>query len=236
MTNKRWEGKHWKSCQEKLHQEIENWKHTSNFRNGVIYTLNILEDALKKDWEEQQISEMCQKNQDSADYERQISSQKEEACAQTVESQSEKSGHQGLFSDEILNKVVQDIADNHNKIINDWCKAYMAQLYEEGVQIKPGNFTLNEQVPTFHKGKDCLVKKYWFEPGIPQFDDEKKAESFTSANWISVKDRLPENKQEILMTYNDLKNVTKEDVERIEDSATLRVLKKFPGITTIKEH
>jgi len=50
----------------------------------------------------------------------------------------------------------------------------MAQLYEEGVQIKPGCFTLNEQVPTYHKGKDCMVNKYWFESGIPKFDNANK--------------------------------------------------------------
>ena len=75
--------------------------------------------------------------------------------------------------DELLQKVVDDISKNHRKIIDDWCKAYMAQLYEEGVEIKPGCFTLNEQEPTHHIGKECLVKKYWFEPGIPKFDNDK---------------------------------------------------------------
>jgi hypothetical protein len=79
-----------------------------------------------------------------------------------------------MIDDETLQKVCAEIAHNHRKIIDDWCKAYMAQLYEEGVQIKPGCFTLNEQVPTYHKGQDCMVRKYWFEPRIPEFDDDNK--------------------------------------------------------------
>ena len=66
--------------------------------------------------------------------------------------------------DELLQKAVEEIAKNHRKIIDDWCKAYLAQLYEENGSIKPGDFILVEQVPTFHPGKDCMVKKYWFEP------------------------------------------------------------------------
>jgi len=75
--------------------------------------------------------------------------------------------------DSIIEKAIQEIEKNHHKIIDDWCKAYLSQLYEEGIDIKPGCFTLCEQVPTFHKGKDCLVRKYWFEPGTPNFDLDK---------------------------------------------------------------
>lgn len=75
--------------------------------------------------------------------------------------------------DEILQKAIEEISNSHRKIINDWCKAYLAQLYEEGKDIKPGCFTLCEQVPTFHDRLDCMVKKYWFEPGIPKFQDEQ---------------------------------------------------------------
>jgi hypothetical protein len=74
--------------------------------------------------------------------------------------------------DDELQNIVKEIAENHRKIIDDWCKAYLSQLYEEGFEIKPGCFTLCEQVPTFHKGKDCMVKKYWFEPGLPYFEDQ----------------------------------------------------------------
>lgn len=69
------------------------------------------------------------------------------------------------MNDEILEKVIKDISENHRKIIDDWCKAYLAQLYQEGIDIKPGCFTLCEQVPTFHLGENCMVKKYWFENG-----------------------------------------------------------------------
>ena len=69
-----------------------------------------------------------------------------------------------------LDKAIADIAANHRQILDDWCKAYMAQLYEEGADINPGSFTLCEQVMTYHAGKNCMVRRYWFEPGIPEFD------------------------------------------------------------------
>lgn len=67
------------------------------------------------------------------------------------------------MDDDIIQKLVADIANNHRKIIDDWCKAYLAELYEQGVEIKPGCFTLNEQVPTFNPKTNCMVTKYWFE-------------------------------------------------------------------------
>lgn len=69
--------------------------------------------------------------------------------------------------DDILDKIVQEISQNHNKIIEDWCKAYLAELYEAGVEIKPGCFTLNEQVPIYHDKLGLMVKRYWFERGVP---------------------------------------------------------------------
>lgn len=68
-----------------------------------------------------------------------------------------------MESDEKLQQIAAEIAANHRQIIDDWCKAYLAQLYEENGTIKPGDFILNEQVPTYHKGRDMMVKKYWFE-------------------------------------------------------------------------
>lgn len=62
--------------------------------------------------------------------------------------------------DELLQKAVDEIARNHRQIIDDWCKAYLAQLYEENGSIKPGDFILNQQ-DQFHEGK--LGYKYWFE-------------------------------------------------------------------------
>jgi len=59
-------------------------------------------------------------------------------------------------------EVVGEIAKNHRKIIDDWCKAYLAQLYEEGIDIKPGCFTLFEADVYLGDGK--LYKKYWLEP------------------------------------------------------------------------
>lgn len=70
-----------------------------------------------------------------------------------------------------MNKMVEDaiqeISRNHRKIIEDWCKAYLAELYEAGVDIKPGCFTLHEQ-NLDNVGGSVLGKKYWFTLGIPE--------------------------------------------------------------------
>jgi hypothetical protein len=65
--------------------------------------------------------------------------------------------------DHLLKRAVDEISQHHRKIIDDWCKAYMAQLYQENQSIKPGDFVLMEQVPTIHGSTNLLVKKYWFE-------------------------------------------------------------------------
>lgn len=63
---------------------------------------------------------------------------------------------------EILKSFVLDIRRNHHKIIDDWMKAYAAQLYEEKGSIKPGDFRLVEQIDlVLENGK--MGKKYWFE-------------------------------------------------------------------------
>lgn len=63
--------------------------------------------------------------------------------------------------DERLAQAVMEITKNHRKIIDDWCKAYLAQLYQEGHELKPGNFILNEQ-DVWEGNK--YQKKYWFTP------------------------------------------------------------------------
>ncbi len=69
---------------------------------------------------------------------------------------------------EHLQKAVEEISNNHRKIIDDWCKAYLAQLYEEGHNLNPGSFTLCEQQDfVFENGK--LGKRYWFERGVPHY-------------------------------------------------------------------
>jgi hypothetical protein len=96
---------------------------------------------------------------------------------------------------EIVSKVVQDIAANHRKIIDDWCKAYMAQLYEEGHEIKPGNFTLNEQHWSFKENNPGM--RYWFEKGVPHY-----------SQWISVEDKLPEDDEPVLAYHQDDFHIT----------------------------
>lgn len=80
--------------------------------------------------------------------------------------------------DDQFRSAAQEIAANHRKIIDDWCKAYLAQLYEEGVDIKPGSFTLIEQIPSYDLDSKRMVRKYWFE---------KNKEEKNQLIWIDAK-------------------------------------------------
>lgn len=63
--------------------------------------------------------------------------------------------------DELLQKVIQDISTNHRQILDDWCKAYMAQYFKEnGSCLNPGDFILNQQAYDFRSGQAGY--KYWF--------------------------------------------------------------------------
>jgi hypothetical protein len=68
--------------------------------------------------------------------------------------------HEDVIRQSAFDKIVKEIMDQRHKIIDDWCKAYLAQLYEEGVDMKPGDFILVEQDVT--EGP-FYCKKYWFE-------------------------------------------------------------------------
>lgn len=58
-----------------------------------------------------------------------------------------------------LDEAVREISTNHRRILDDWCKAYMAELYELGLEIKPGCFTLNQM--QMNDG-GLIGWKYWF--------------------------------------------------------------------------
>jgi hypothetical protein len=86
--------------------------------------------------------------------------------------------------DDKIQEAIDNIIQNHHKIIDDWCKAYMAQIYKEKGSIKPGDFILCEQVRSFNKMNNCLVKKYWFE---------------LHDKWIECTDQLPEKGKHVLL-------------------------------------
>ena len=72
-------------------------------------------------------------------------------------------GMDRMTRDQLFEEALENIIKNHNQIIDDWCKAYLAELYQKGMDIKPGCFTLVEQEGlTLQNGK--LGKHYWFEP------------------------------------------------------------------------
>ncbi len=66
---------------------------------------------------------------------------------------------------DVIEKAVQEIKFNHDKIIDDWCKAYMAQRYKEGKSIDVGSFTLCQQNLSWAQNE--VGFKYWFEDGKP---------------------------------------------------------------------
>lgn len=60
---------------------------------------------------------------------------------------------------DFIEEAVQIIMRDHHKIIDDWAKAYLAQLHGEGVIIRPGCYILYEQEVTGER----FSRKYWFE-------------------------------------------------------------------------
>lgn len=96
------------------------------------------------------------------------------------------------FQDEI-DKAVLNIKSNHNKIIDDWCKAYLAQRYKEGKSIDVGSFTLCQQNLSWAQNE--VGFKYWFEDGKPNYND--------SDGWIKCSEELPTSKTPVYFTYCD---------------------------------
>ncbi len=88
-----------------------------------------------------------------------------------IDTMIDKLRHFLMEFDEALEKAVHGIRSNHNKIIDDWCKAYMAQRYKEGKSIDIGSFTLCQQHLSW--AQNVVGFKYWFEDGTPKFDDGK---------------------------------------------------------------
>lgn len=65
-----------------------------------------------------------------------------------------------FYMKEKLDEIVNKIINNRDKIIDDWCQAYLAEISAEGVEIKPGCFSLYEQDVN---DKDFFGKKYWLK-------------------------------------------------------------------------
>lgn len=72
--------------------------------------------------------------------------------------------------EDVIAEVTKEIRINHNKIIDDWYKAYLAQRYKQGKSIDVGSFTLNIQNEYTKEGCNC---KYWFEESLPEAPEEE---------------------------------------------------------------
>ena len=60
---------------------------------------------------------------------------------------------------ELFKEIMKEIRDNRQKILDDWCKAYVADLYEIGVDISPSMFVLCES--DFHEEQGMMIKNYY---------------------------------------------------------------------------
>ncbi len=65
------------------------------------------------------------------------------------------------MSDDLLQKITESIANNEQKILDDFCKAFIALKSLEGIPLEEvfKYYTLNIQ--TFYE-KDSIKTKYWF--------------------------------------------------------------------------
>jgi hypothetical protein len=70
---------------------------------------------------------------------------------------------------QLIEDLMSEITNNHEKIIDDWYKVQLADAYERNGQIRPCDFILRKE-PVFEKvkGKDCDLPcfsgyRYWFE-------------------------------------------------------------------------
>lgn len=104
-----------------------------------------------------------------------------------------------------LNEVILEIRKGHQKIIEDWCKAYLAQLYEEGIDLKPGCFVLNEQ--ELHERDGIFVKRYWFcqKDELYQYSSYEKKEKLINQILEAMKDRS--DIEDIRIPFHRLKNL-----------------------------
>lgn len=93
-----------------------------------------------------------------------------------------------LLNDTTLQEAIKDICTNHHRIIDDWCKAYLSELYGLGIALKPGCFTLN-QMQVNENGN--IGWKYWFTIKENNMDRlEKTLEENFEAN---IKDLFEES-------------------------------------------
>lgn len=65
-----------------------------------------------------------------------------------------------VMEDKLLHDAVKKISENYHQILDDWCKAYMAELYEKGFHLRPGMFVLNQR-QIFKDGH--IVSQAWCE-------------------------------------------------------------------------
>lgn len=85
----------------------------------------------------------------------------------------------------LLDKIVEQISSQHHKILDDWCKAYLAKEYELNQHIHPGCYTIIEQVLAYPQ----IGNKYFIRKNTK---DEFLLKNLELAPWIDVNNSIPD--------------------------------------------
>jgi hypothetical protein len=115
-----------------------------------------------------------------------------------------------------IEEIASEIRLHHMKIIDDWCKAYLADCYRvDGVIPRPGEFMLYEQhmgANNNHIEKKYYFKKYmnsWNYPEDPEYFRHKFEEILmkqTLEDWGSIENQPHFLKIQIKQKMNDFLN------------------------------
>lgn len=105
--------------------------------------------------------------------------------------------------EESFSKMVTDIRNNHNKIIDEFCKAYLSEMVKDGKEISINGLTLfHKQCSPLEKGS--ALNEYWFE-------EKKKSESHESKLLRQVMVQL----NKLIVYVNDQLSQCQDNPEKI---------------------
>lgn len=92
-------------------------------------------------------------------------------------------------------KISANISEFHRQILDDWCKAYLAELYESGIKdLKPSMFVLCER--EFHEEHGKLIKTYYVRKKTEQ---EELVEQEKLTQWKKLDEEKTEIGQHVLI-------------------------------------
>ncbi|MEN8236127.1 MAG: hypothetical protein ABFQ95_01040 [Pseudomonadota bacterium] len=98
---------------------------------------------------------------------------------------------------QVIGAVIDRLIINHDKIINDWCEAYLAKEYQDGKDIHPGMFTIIQQPYSDHSnfGYKYFIRGNSTEEIELKNRPEEKVPESTTPNDVDI---LTSLKEEVL--------------------------------------